>query len=201
MGRMPCGTSRSRARERAVAAAVKIYTRTGDGGETSLFDGSRVPKSDIRVSAYGEVDELNAAIGLAHVHVAHPAVATLLPELAADLFALGGQLANPLQRSPKKVAKSAINPSRIQRIEAAIDELEATLPPLKRFILPGGSAGGAMLHLARAVCRRAERAVVSLAAEQEVNPIVLAYLNRLSDYLFVAARAENRLAGIPEREW
>jgi cob(I)alamin adenosyltransferase len=181
--------------------AVKIYTRTGDAGETSLFDGSRVPKDDPRVAAYGEVDELNAAIGLAHAHVSHAEVSALLLEIERDLFAVGGQLANPRERSPKKMAKSTLGPDRIERLEAAIDALEATLPPLKRFILPGGVPGGAALHLARAVCRRAERAVVALGRAETLNPLLFQYLNRLSDYLFVAARAENLRAGVAETEW
>ena len=180
---------------------MKIYTRTGDAGETSLFDGRRVPKDESRVAAYGEVDELNAAIGLALAHVAHPAVAVLLPDVQRDLFALGGQLANPGGASPRKVAKSELPAARVQRLEDAIDALEATLPALKRFVLPGGSPGGATLHLARAVCRRAERAVVSLGREEPLNPLLLQYINRLSDYLFVAARAENRMARADEVAW
>jgi cob(I)alamin adenosyltransferase len=180
---------------------VKIYTRTGDLGETSLFDGTRVPKDDRRVAAYGDVDELNAAIGLAQAGVTHPDVLVLLAEIEGDLFALGGQLANPTRRSPRKVAKSRLAADRVLRLEQAIDGLEASLPPLKRFILPGGSPAGAALHLARAVCRRAERSVVALSREEDVDPLLLQYLNRLSDYLFVAARSENRLAGAPETEW
>jgi cob(I)alamin adenosyltransferase len=180
---------------------VKIYTRTGDAGETSLFDGTRVPKDDLRVRAYGEVDELNAAIGAAAVHASHPDVRAALAAVGRDLFAVGGQLANPLRRSPKKVARSELPAARIEQIEASIDALEADLPALKRFILPGGGPAGAALHLARAVCRRAERAVVALAREDGVAPEVLAYLNRLSDWLFTAARVENRRAGIPEVEW
>ncbi len=180
---------------------MKIYTRTGDEGDTSLFDGSRVPKDDPRVRAYGEVDELNAALGLAASLAGHPPVLELLRVVERDLFRLGGQLANPTLQSPKKVAKSELPEGRVEALEKAIDALEETLPPLRRFILPGGSRGGAALHLARAVCRRAERAVVSLGRESEVNPLVIRYLNRLSDYLFVAARAENRLAGEPEIEW
>lgn len=180
---------------------MKIYTKTGDAGETSLFDGSRVPKDDLRVTAYGEVDELNAAVGLAQAHVTHPDVLPLLTEVERDLFALGGQLANPTFLSPKKVAKSELAEDRVQRLEEAIDALEGDLPRLTRFILPGGSVGGAVLHLARAVCRRAERAVVALHSQEAVNPVILQYLNRLSDYLFVAARAENRRAGAVEVEW
>lgn len=180
---------------------MRIYTRTGDGGETSLFDGRRVAKDDPRVHAYGEVDELNAALGVALAHTTHPAVLELLPEVARDLFAIGGQLANPLEKSPRKVAKSALDPARVRRLEEAIDGLETELPPLKRFILPGGSPGGAALHLARTLCRRAERSAVALDRQTPLNPELLAYLNRLSDYLFVAARAENRRAGAPETEW
>ena len=180
---------------------MKIYTRTGDRGETSLFDGTRVPKDDVRVAAYGDVDELNAAIGAARTHVTRAEVSALLIEVERDLFALGGQLANPAGASPKKVAKSDLPEERVRRLEEAIDALEADLPPLKRFILPGGAPGGAALHLARAVCRRAERAVVTLGREQPLNPLLIEYLNRLSDYLFVAARAENHAAGVEDTEW
>jgi cob(I)alamin adenosyltransferase len=180
---------------------LKIYTRTGDSGETSLFDGSRVAKDDLRVTAYGDVDELNAALGVARAQITDPEVAALLREIERDLFAIGGQLANPTARSPKKVAKSELTQERVERLEQAIDALEETLPALKRFILPGGSPGGAALHMARAVCRRAERAVVRLDHDEPVNPVILQYLNRLSDYLFVAARAENRRAGSAEVEW
>jgi cob(I)alamin adenosyltransferase len=180
---------------------LKIYTRTGDAGETSLFDGTRVSKDDLRVAAYGEVDELNAAIGFARTHVSRADVSALLAEVQRDLFGVGGQLANPAGSSPKKVAKSALSEGSVQRLEEAIDALEAGLPPLKRFILPGGSMGGAALHLARAVCRRAERAVVSLGRQEPLNPVLLEYVNRLSDYLFVAARAECQSAGFPEIQW
>jgi cob(I)alamin adenosyltransferase len=180
---------------------LKIYTRTGDRGETSLFDGRRVSKDDLRVAAYGEVDELNAFLGRAAAEVSRAEVQELLREIQSDLFAVGGQLANPLQRSPKKVEKSALDAGRIERLERAIDLLEEALPPLKRFILPGGSPGGALLHVARAICRRAERTVVSLDRQEPVNPLILSYLNRLSDYLFVAARAENERAGAREVEW
>ena len=180
---------------------MKIYTRTGDAGETSLFDGTRVPKDDLRVRAYGEVDELNAAIGLAAVHASHPDVSDVLRWVERDLFAVGGQLANPLGKSPKKVARSELPPGRVERLEASIDALETELTPLKRFILPGGGPAGAALHVARAVCRRAERTVVALAREEAVPGEVLVYLNRLSDWLFTAARAENRSAGIAEEEW
>ncbi len=180
---------------------MKIYTKTGDTGETGLFGGGRVRKDHPRTQAYGEVDELNAAIGLAYAHCSHAAVRPLLLEIERDLFALGGQLANPRERSPIKVAKSAIDPARVEELERSIDALEGEIPALKRFILPGGPQGGAALHVARAVCRRAERAVVSLHRAEPLNPVVLQYLNRLSDWLFTAARAENRLAGAEEIEW
>lgn len=180
---------------------MKIYTRTGDAGETSLFDGARVAKDDLRIVAFGEVDELNAALALAQAHASHPGVLPLLVDIERDLFAIGGQLANPQQRSPKKVAKSALDPARVAALEHSIDALDTELPPLQRFILPGGAPAGAALHLARAVCRRAERAVVTLHRHDPVNPVILEYLNRLSDWLFTAARAENRRAGAEEVEW
>ena len=180
---------------------MRVYTRTGDAGETSLFDGTRVAKDDGRVAAYGDVDELSAAVGAARARVGIPETAALLAEIQRDLFAIGGQLANPAERSPKKVAKSALGADRVERLERAIDELEGALPPIKRFILPGGSPAAAALHVARAVCRRAERTVVGLARLEPLSPVVLPYLNRLSDYLFTAARAENRRAGMAEVEW
>jgi cob(I)alamin adenosyltransferase len=179
---------------------VKIYTRTGDGGETALFDGSRVSKADLRVEAYGEIDELNASIGVALVSGAAADVAAMLEQIQRDLFAVGGTLADPAHRVAGRVQKMEVGQAEVLRLEQWIDELEASLPPLRRFLLPGGSAPGAALHLARTICRRAERRVVSLGAG-DVGPVLLAYVNRLSDFLFVAARAVNHRAGIAERTW
>jgi cob(I)alamin adenosyltransferase len=182
---------------------VKIYTRTGDSGETGLFDGTRVSKADPRVSAYGEVDELNAWLGL--VRAGGPGGAAIDGELAGmleqiqrDLFALGARLADPAHKIAGRVTKASLDTGSIGRLEGWIDALEAELPPLRRFILAGGSPAGAALHVARTVCRRAERAVVALGTDASD---VIVYLNRLSDLLFVMARAANRRAGAVEMEW
>jgi cob(I)alamin adenosyltransferase len=179
---------------------VKIYTRTGDDGDTGLFDGTRVPKSDARVSAYGDVDELNAWLGLARVDVADPQLATMLERIQRDLFGLGARLADPAKRIAERVKKAAVSGDDISRLEEWIDLLEAELPPLRRFILAGGCRGGAVLHVARTVCRRAERNMVGLGKEA-FEADLLMYVNRLSDLLFVMARAANRRAGAAETEW
>jgi cob(I)alamin adenosyltransferase len=179
---------------------VKIYTKTGDAGETSLFDNSRVSKADPRVDAYGEVDELNACLGAARAAGLDPELSGIVEAVQRDLFALGARLADPAGRIAARVRKAAVDQSDVERLERAIDRLEGELERLVRFILPGGSTPGALLHLARAVCRRAERRVVGLG-ESAVDPLIVTYLNRLSDLLFVAARTANRRAGVPEAEW
>jgi cob(I)alamin adenosyltransferase len=179
---------------------VKIYTRTGDDGETGLFDGTRVQKSDARVAAYGDVDELNAWLGLVRVDAGDEQLAGMLQTIQRDLFALGARLADPSRKIAGRVAKAAVSSDDISRLEAWIDLLETELTPLRRFILAGGSRGGALLHVARTVCRRAERAMVSLGPGA-FEPELLMYVNRLSDLLFVMARAANRRAGVPETEW
>ncbi len=179
---------------------MKIYTKTGDAGETSLFDNSRVSKADPRVDAYGEVDEVNACLGAAVAAGVDSDIAGVLTTIQKDLFAVGARLADPLSRIADRVTKAAVTDQQIELLEATIDRLETELTPLRRFILPGGSPAGSLLHLARTVCRRAERRVVGLGADA-VEPGVIVYLNRLSDLLFVMARAVNRRAGIPETEW
>lgn len=179
---------------------MKIYTRTGDAGETSLFDGRRVSKSDPRVDAYGEVDELSAAIGVALAGGVDADIAAMLESIARDLFAVGGRLADPDHKVASRVRKSAVGAAEVARIEQWIDQLEAELPPLRRFILPGGSPAGAALHMARTICRRAERGVAALGPDR-VEDDLRAYVNRLSDFLFVAARTVNRRAGVAELEW
>jgi cob(I)alamin adenosyltransferase len=179
---------------------VKIYTRTGDGGETGLFDGARVSKADPRVEAYGEVDELNAWLGVARASGADTDLAGMLEQVQRDLFAIGARLADPSHRIAGRVTKAAVEPGDVERLERWIDRLEEELPPLRRFILAGGSPAGAALHLARTVCRRAERRIVALGPDAVESP-VLAYINRLSDLLFVVARAANRRAGVSEIEW
>jgi cob(I)alamin adenosyltransferase len=181
---------------------MKIYTKTGDGGETSLFGGGRVPKHDPRVAAYGDVDELNSAIGLALATEPRDLERALLEQVQRDLFAIGGQLAT---RDPAKVVsaltKAQIDDRRIEAMEAAIDRGDAVLPPLAAFVLPGGTPKAAVLHLARTVCRRAERSVVALREREPVPPVVLVYLNRLSDLLFTLARLANQRGGVPDRIW
>jgi cob(I)alamin adenosyltransferase len=179
---------------------VKIYTKTGDEGETSLFDQSRVSKADARVDAYGEVDELNACLGAVRAAGIDADLSGALETIQKDLFAVGSRLADPSKRVADRVTKAAVKQADVDRLEQTIDRLEGELAPLRRFILPGGSMAGALLHVSRAVCRRAERRVVGLGPEA-VEPLVVVYLNRLSDLLFVMARACNRRAGVPETEW
>jgi len=179
---------------------VKIYTKTGDDGRTSLFDNTRVSKADPRVEAYGQVDELNACLGAVKAAGVGEDIASALEAIQKNLFALGARLADPSSRIASRVAKAAITAADVEWLEQTIDRLEAEVPPLRRFILPGGSSGGALLHLARTVCRRAERRVTGLGPDS-VEPILVVYLNRLSDLLFVMARAVNHRAGSPEVEW
>jgi cob(I)alamin adenosyltransferase len=180
---------------------LKIYTRTGDRGETGLSDGARVGKDTLRVECYGEVDELNACLGVVRSQHEDEGLDGLLAELQKDLFALGAQLADPQARVAERKPKAAVTPGHVKRLEDAIDTRQESLPPLKAFILPGGSPAAALLHFSRTVCRRAERRVVGLARHEEVDPLVLVYLNRLSDLLFVLAREANRTSGVPEHTW
>lgn len=170
----------------------KIYTRTGDKGDTALSDGSRVAKHDPRVEAYGTVDELNAVLGVARLH-AEPALSARLGVIQNELFDLGADLSRPNMAgdadAPYPVLR--IIPSQVDRLEAEIDEMNAALSPLRSFILPGGSVLAAHLHVCRTVARRAERRATELAAAGDTNPVAVTYLNRLSDWLFVAARAAN----------
>lgn len=179
---------------------MKIYTRTGDSGETGLFDGTRVPKSDARIAAFGDVDELGAWLGLARASGLDADLQSMLERIQRDLFAVGARLADPAHKIAGRVTKAAVTGEDVARLESWIDELEAALPPLRRFILAGGLPGGAALHVARTICRRAERAVVSLG-RGAVEPDLLTYVNRLSDLLFVMARSANNRAGAPELEW
>ena len=179
--------------------AMKIYTRTGDTGETSLFGGTRVGKDDPRVHAYGEVDEVNAYLGLARAGGTDVEIDTEVVRLQRDLFALGAQLADPERKVSERSAKARLGDEDVSRLEQLIDRMEAGLPPLKHFILAGGTPCGAALHVARAVCRRAERAMVAL--DPAVDPVLLRYINRLSDLLFVLARTANQRAGAAEAIW
>jgi cob(I)alamin adenosyltransferase len=181
----------------------KIYTRRGDDGSTGLFGGPRVRKDDLRVGAYGEVDELNSALGVAREELLAPAqkdILAIVDALQSELFTLGAELATPqADKAPRDVPH--IGAEMVARMEKDIDRFTAELPEMRQFILPGGSRAGAALHLCRTVCRRAEREAVRLAREEAVSPHVLAYLNRLSDLLFVLARAANLRAGGREIPW
>ena len=175
---------------------MKIYTRTGDHGQTSLFGGARVAKNDARIEAYGTVDELSSHIGVARASGVPSDVEPILQQVQADLFEVGAHLASPgTSRFP------GVEPQRIEELEQAIDAMERELEPLKTFILPAGSLPAAQLHVARTVCRRAERLVVGLEDESPATLSTIAYLNRLSDYLFVAARYANRRAGVDDVPW
>lgn len=177
---------------------MKIYTKTGDAGETGLYGGQRVPKDAVRIQSLGAVDELNAALGVALTNIDDSTIRSALLRIQGELFELGADLATPRERGE---TVPRIQPTETARLEAEIDEWESALPALRRFILPGGSAGGASLHFARAVCRRAERQLVALACIEDINPEVGRYINRLSDHLFVLARFANQRASVPDTEW
>ena len=178
---------------------MKIYTRTGDAGDTSLFDGTRVRKNDSRVDAYGEVDELNAWLGLVRSSLSDRDLDDEIARIQRDLFAVGAELADPTDKIAARVTKASITQADVTRLEQLIDRLEQELEPLRRFILAGGAPAGAALHVARAVCRRAERRIVSL--QPAADAAVVRYVNRLSDLLFVVARVVNKRSGAPEVEW
>lgn len=173
---------------------TRVYTKTGDAGETSLVDGSRVKKNDPRVTAYGDVDELNSLLGLARVGLADARLDEALGKIQNELFVVGADLASPLT-----IAVPRVDETHVAEMEQLIDALMEELEPLREFILPGGTQLGATLHLARCVARRAERCIVALMAESEINLHSLTYLNRLSDLLFVMARVANRRAGVKEQ--
>jgi cob(I)alamin adenosyltransferase len=181
---------------------VKIYTRTGDEGTTGLFGGGRVSKHHARVAAYGDVDELNSVLGVVRATGPTDFFDPLLEQVQRDLFSIGGQLATP---DPDKVraalAKADLALDRVAEFERVIDEADGELPPLRAFILPAGTPKAAALHLARTVCRRAERSVVALAAADDVPLLFLRYLNRLSDLLFTLARLANHRAGTGDVTW
>lgn len=180
----------------------RIYTRTGDEGETGLFGGGRVSKAHPRVEAYGEVDELNAVLGWVVAQLEDASIRALIETVQADLFAIGAHLATPAPAGGRRAPwLPALPAGRIPELERWIDSAESELEPLKSFILPGGAPAGAALHLARTVCRRAERRVIAFAAEEHVDRVIIVYLNRLSDALFTAARLANARAGVPETRW
>lgn len=177
---------------------MKIYTRTGDTGETALFDNSRVSKAHPRVEAYGDVDELCAWLGFARACGVDADLDRELIHIQRDLFAVGAQLADPAERIADRVSKAFVTDEDVSRLEALIDRMEERVPPLTHFILAGGSQTGAALHVARTVCRRAERRMVPLLQPTDV---IIRYVNRLSDLLFVLARVVNHAAQQPETEW
>ncbi|MDB4878886.1 MAG: hypothetical protein JWL60_332 [Gemmatimonadetes bacterium] len=181
---------------------MKIYTKTGDAGSTGLFGGGRVAKDHVRVEAYGDVDELNAVLGMARAVEMMPRIDELLVPIQRDLFALGALLATPdTRKMAEHLVKARIDEERIAELEHAIDDGESELEPLHAFIIPGGTPKAAALHVARTVCRRAERHVVRLQHEVELPPLAVIYLNRLSDLLFTLARLANRRAGAGEVTW
>jgi cob(I)alamin adenosyltransferase len=178
---------------------MKIYTKTGDNGTTSLFSGRRVPKHHLRVDAYGTVDELNSVLGMARSLQPSPQTDDWLAHIQPQLFHLGADLATPADAKSAHVVR--VEADSVTWLETTIDHMDADLPPLTNFILPGGTPAAAQLHVARTVCRRAERLVALLTEQDTIGASVLPYLNRLSDFLFTLARWENFQAGIPEERW
>ncbi len=178
---------------------MKIYTKKGDKGETHLFGGQIVPKSDQRLKAYGTVDELNSVLGIAILECKSEEHKKILICIQSELFCIGADLATPSEISNVKINR--IDETYVKRLESFIDKLDEKLPELKNFILPGGTKGAAYLHLARTICRRAEREVVALMKDVEINPQIEVYLNRLSDLLFVIARSENYFTGVEDTKW
>ncbi|HKU61962.1 MAG TPA: cob(I)yrinic acid a,c-diamide adenosyltransferase [Gemmatimonadales bacterium] len=181
---------------------MRIYTRTGDRGDTALFGGGRVPKDHVRTQAYGEVDELNSVLGLVRATAPEAFFDAELAAVQRDLFSIGGHLATPdPERVAKALAKASLSSERVAEFERMIDQADTELPPLRAFVLPAGSSKAAAFHVARTVCRRAERSVVTLAREAEVPELFLAYLNRLSDLLFTLARLANHREGVGDVTW
>jgi len=183
---------------------MKIYTKTGDEGETGLFGGGRVRKDHPRISAYGTVDELNSVIGWVRSFASTaviPEISSFLAKIQNDLFDIGAVLATPDREKLQDKAKAFVTEKDVAAIESAIDAMETGLEPLKAFVLPGGSELAARCHLARTVCRRAEREIVTLGGLESVDPEIVIYVNRLSDYFFVLARWANKKEGIPDAEW
>lgn len=178
---------------------MKIYTKTGDRGDTSLLGGQRVPKDALRIEAYGTVDELNSVLGIVRADNSEPEIEQVLTQVQNQLFDLGADLASPRSAAVKSIKRIEANDA--AHLEKYIDSLEAHLKPLKSFILPGGSPVAARLHFARTVCRRAERTVVRLSRNEDIGDDITIYLNRLSDLLFVLARYANHAAGVAEVKW
>lgn len=181
---------------------MKIYTKTGDTGETGLFGGGRVPKDHPRVAAYGDVDELNSALGVVRAAASQQFFDAVLESIQRDLFSIGGHLATPdPDRVMKALEKAALSPARVSEFERIMDTAEQELPPLRAFVLPAGTPVAASLHLARTVCRRAERSVVHLGHAEPVPELFIVYLNRLSDLLFTLARLANHRGGLSDVTW
>lgn len=179
---------------------TKVYTRTGDDGSTGLGSGRRVPKDSLRIEAFGTVDELNSQIGVARASGLDPRLADALAGIQNELFHLGADLCIP-EEDKARVPAPRIEPRHVQALETLMDDLSVDLPPLENFVLPGGTPGAGALHVARAVCRRAERATLALSRREAVGASVIPYLNRLSDALFVMARYENLRKGAPDSLW
>jgi cob(I)alamin adenosyltransferase len=184
-----------------ILASVKVYTRRGDRGETDLFGGPRVAKDHFRVEAYGAVDELNAALGVALAESAQEDIRDLVRSIQEALFDLGAYLSSPEPARPKASGVREPSAAQVEALEVRIDALGEELEPLRQFVLPGGTSAAAAFHVARTICRRAERRAVSLDREAPLEPAALGYLNRLSDLLFVLARVENRRAGLGDMVW
>ncbi len=180
---------------------MKIYTKTGDKGETSLFGGQRVWKDNLRISAYGTADELNSILGVAVNEITNKELREVINSIQNDLFTLGSDLASPLEKENNSFTIPRVNVLFVERLEKLIDNYDSKLPPLRNFIIPGGTKGAGLLHLARTVCRRAEREVISLANVESITEEIKIYLNRLSDLLFVLARFENFSSNHPDIEW
>lgn len=178
---------------------MKIYTKTGDSGQTSLLGGKRVSKAHLRIEAYGTVDELNAYVGMVRDQEVNASRAPFLKEIQDRLFTIGADLATAPDAA--KVKKPDLHEEDVMQLEGAMDEMDAVLPPLKHFVLPGGHPVVSFCHLARTVCRRAERACIALAEEESVNPLVITYINRLSDYFFVLGRMNAQELGVEEVTW
>lgn len=180
---------------------VRIYTRSGDTGQTALFGGRRLSKDNIRIEAYGTVDELNSSLGVASSFIKDKKITKIINEIQNDLFDIGAELSNPSQIGDGVKKIFYLSKSKSENLEKIIDELDKNLPPLKNFILPKGTNAAGLLQLSRSITRRAERRVVTLARKEKVNPNILSYLNRLSDLLFVASRYFNKKAKVKESPW
>lgn len=180
---------------------MKIYTKTGDKGETGLFGGERVSKNNLRLNAYGSIDELNSFLGLAVTEVTNAEIKSVLNDLQNKLFVLGSDLATPETEKNKKLKTTRLPDSYISETEETIDKYEVRLDELKNFILPGGSKGSALLHICRTISRRVEREVVALRNTEHIGENIIIFLNRLSDLFFVLSRFENKYSNIPDTKW